>query len=111
MQNLGQFTVQINSRTSLDELPQLWNVLKGEMSLVGPRPVAIGEHNYGPYLGYYLKVKPGVTGLWQISGRSNTSYEERIALDVWYIKNWDLWYDIVIILKTVREVFSKNGAY
>ncbi|MFQ5642244.1 MAG: undecaprenyl-phosphate galactose phosphotransferase WbaP [Thiogranum sp.] len=99
-------------RTSLDELPQLWNVLKGEMSLVGPRPVVEAElERYGDHMSYYLEAKPGITGVWQISGRSDISYSERVALDVWYAKNWTLWYDIVILVKTVREVIFSKGAY
>jgi undecaprenyl-phosphate galactose phosphotransferase len=99
-------------RTSLDELPQLWNVLRGEMSLVGPRPLVEPELvRYGPDATYYLETRPGITGLWQISGRSDTTYERRVALDVWYAKNWTLWYDIVILLKTAREVLGVRGAY
>lgn len=99
-------------RTSLDELPQLWNVFKGEMSLVGPRPIVQNELEfYRDDVSYYLKPKPGITGLWQISGRSDVSYEERVSLDVWYAKNWTLWYDIVILIKTVREVMALKGAY
>ena len=99
-------------KTSLDELPQLWNVLKGEMSLVGPRPVIDAElERYGTQVNYYLEAKPGITGLWQVSGRSDTSYDERVALDSWYAKNWTLWYDIVILMKTFREVLAKKGAY
>ncbi len=99
-------------RTSLDELPQLWNVVKGEMSLVGPRPIVTAEiERYGDYSSYYLECKPGLTGLWQISGRSDVTYEERVALDVWYARNWTLWYDIVILLKTFGEVMIRRGAY
>jgi len=99
-------------RTSLDELPQLWNVLKGEMSLVGPRPIVQPElDHYGHHSDYYLEAKPGITGVWQISGRSDVSYKERVALDVWYAKNWTLWYDIVILVKTVGEVLRSKGAY
>lgn len=98
--------------SSLDELPQLWNVLRGEMSLVGPRPVVPEELEcYGERVDLYLQVRPGMSGLWQVSGRNNTSYEERVSLDAWYIKNWSLWYDIVIICKTVRVVFNRQGAY
>jgi undecaprenyl-phosphate galactose phosphotransferase len=99
-------------RTSLDELPQLWNVLKGEMSLVGPRPVIDEElERYGDQVGYYLETRPGITGLWQISGRNNTGYEDRVALDSWYVRNWSLWYDMVILVKTVRVVLRREGAY
>lgn len=99
-------------KTSLDELPQLWNVLKGEMSLVGPRPVVEAEmERYGDLVDYYLEVRPGITGLWQISGRSNIEYSDRVNLDAWYVQNWSLWYDLVILLKTVRVVLRCEGAY
>lgn len=99
-------------KTSLDELPQLWNVLKGEMSLVGPRPVIEEELlRYGDDVDYYLKVKPGMTGLWQVSGRSDTSYEMRVYFDAWYVKNWSMWNDIVILFKTVGVVLKNDGAY
>ena len=98
--------------TSLDELPQLWNVLKGEMSLVGPRPIIEDElERYGDQVGYYLETRPGITGLWQISGRNDTGYEDRVALDSWYVRNWSLWYDLVILVKTVRVVLRRQGAY
>jgi Undecaprenyl-phosphate galactose phosphotransferase WbaP len=99
-------------RTSLDELPQLWNVLKGDMSLVGPRPIIEEElERYGDQVGYYLESRPGVTGLWQISGRNDTGYEDRVALDSWYVRNWSLWYDLVILVKTVAVVLRGKGAY
>lgn len=99
-------------RTSLDELPQLWNVLKGEMSLVGPRPIVEEElTRYGDQVGYYLETRPGITGLWQISGRNNTSYDDRVALDSWYVRNWSLWYDLVILVKTINVVLRGKGAY
>ncbi len=100
-------------RTSLDELPQLFNVLRGEMSLVGPRPVTQRElaEYYGDIAGLYLQVRPGISGLWQVSGRSDTTYSERIYLDSWYVKNWSLWYDIVILLRTITVVFHRQGAY
>jgi len=98
--------------TSLDELPQLWNVLKGEMSLVGPRPIIEEElDRYGDQVGYYLEAPPGMTGLWQISGRTDTGYEDRVALDCWYARNWSLWYDFVVLVKTVRVVLRREGAY
>ncbi len=98
--------------TSLDELPQLWNVLKGEMSLVGPRPIIEEElDRYGDQAGYYLEAPPGMTGLWQISGRNDTGYEDRVALDCWYVRNWSLWYDLMILVKTARVVFARKGAY
>lgn len=99
-------------KTSLDELPQLWNVLKGEMSLVGPRPIVDAElERYGNQIDYYLEAKPGVTGLWQVSGRNDVSYDTRVYLDAWYVKNWSLFNDIVILLKTVKVIFKKDGAY
>lgn len=99
-------------RTSLDELPQLWNVLKGDMSLVGPRPIVQDElRYYGDEVQSYLNVKPGLTGLWQVSGRTDTSYEERVSLDRWYIAHWRLWYDIVIMFKTISVMLRRSGAY
>jgi undecaprenyl-phosphate galactose phosphotransferase len=100
-------------RTSIDELPQLWNVLKGEMSLVGPRPVPQNELDTYTAEGYraYKVVKPGITGLWQVSGRSDTSYEQRIRYDIWYVRNWSLWHDVVIIVKTIKVVLFGSGAY
>jgi undecaprenyl-phosphate galactose phosphotransferase len=99
-------------KTSLDELPQLWNVLKGEMSLVGPRPVVAAElERYGNQCHYYLEARPGVTGLWQISGRNDVSYDTRVYLDAWYVKNWSLFNDIVILLRTVKVIFKQDGAY
>ena len=97
---------------SLDELPQLWNVLKGEMSLVGPRPIVKEELSYYQEdVDYYLMAKPGMTGLWQVSGRNNVSYDTRVYFDTWYAKNWSLWNDIVILLKTAKVVCKKTGAY
>ncbi|EIV6146879.1 undecaprenyl-phosphate galactose phosphotransferase WbaP, partial [Klebsiella pneumoniae] len=88
-------------RTSLDELPQLFNVLKGEMSLVGPRPIITAElERYNEEVEYYLLSKPGMTGLWQVSGRSDVDYETRVYLDAWYVKNWSMWNDIAILFKT-----------
>jgi Undecaprenyl-phosphate galactose phosphotransferase WbaP len=99
-------------RTSLDELPQLFNVLQGQMSLVGPRPIIEAElQRYGSEASYYLMVRPGMTGLWQVNGRSNLDYESRVYLDTWYVKNWSLWYDLVILIKTIRTVVSAKGAY
>ncbi|MCX8084257.1 MAG: undecaprenyl-phosphate galactose phosphotransferase WbaP [Calditerrivibrio sp.] len=100
-------------KTSLDELPQIFNVLKGEMSLVGPRPVTEEEleRYYKDKAEYYYMVPPGITGLWQVSGRSDTSYEFRVWLDSWYVMNWSLWLDIVILFKTVKTVLKKEGAY
>ncbi len=100
-------------KTSLDELPQLFNVIKGEMSLVGPRPVTEEElkEYYKEDGEFYKMVKPGITGLWQVSGRNNTSYEQRKKLDVWYIQNWCIWLDIVILLQTFKSVIKGEGAY
>jgi UDP-galactose-lipid carrier transferase len=99
-------------KTSLDELPQLWNVLRGDMSLVGPRPVIEKEiERYGEEAAYYLLAKPGMTGLWQVSGRNDTDYARRVFLDAWYVKNWSLWYDVSIIFKTVGVVLKRDGAY
>lgn len=99
-------------RTSLDELPQLFNVLKGEMSLVGPRPIITAElERYNDEVDYYLLSKPGMTGLWQVSGRSDVDYETRVYLDAWYVKNWSMWNDIAILFKTVAVVLKKDGAY
>ena len=96
----------------MDELPQLWNVLKGEMSLVGPRPVVRAElERYESDVSYYLLVKPGMTGLWQVSGRNDVDYATRVYLDSWYVKNWSLWSDIAILFKTVNVVFRREGAY
>jgi undecaprenyl-phosphate galactose phosphotransferase len=100
-------------RTSLDELPQLWNVLRGDMSLVGPRPVLSKEldEHYGPAAQLYIRTRPGMTGLWQVSGRSDTSYARRVFLDEWYILNWSFWYDIVILIQTVWIVSTGKGAF
>ncbi|HGU1916798.1 TPA: sugar transferase, partial [Escherichia coli] len=99
-------------RTSLDELPQLFNVLKGEMSLVGPRPIIDEElERYNDEVEYYLLSKPGMTGLWQVSGRSDVDYETRVYLDTWYVKNWSMWNDLVILFKTVNVVLRRDGAY
>ncbi|MGL5056628.1 MAG: sugar transferase, partial [Fusobacteriaceae bacterium] len=102
-------------KTSLDEFPQFLNVLKGEMSLVGPRPVVQKEVEmyYGTEMGQKIfQVKPGITGMWQANGRSDVEdYEERIALDLYYIRNWSLWLDIIILIKTVKNVLGKKGAY
>ncbi|HBV8909648.1 TPA: undecaprenyl-phosphate galactose phosphotransferase WbaP, partial [Klebsiella pneumoniae] len=99
-------------RTSLDELPQLFNVLKGDMSLVGPRPIITAElERYNDEVDYYLLSKPGMTGLWQVSGRSDVDYETRVYLDAWYVKNWSMWNDIAILFKTISVVLRKDGAY
>ncbi|WP_447907942.1 undecaprenyl-phosphate galactose phosphotransferase WbaP [Serratia fonticola] len=99
-------------KTSLDELPQLFNVLKGEMSLVGPRPVIEAElERYAGDVDYYLMAKPGMTGLWQVSGRNDVDYETRVYFDAWYVKNWSLWNDIAILFKTINVVLKRDGAY
>ncbi len=99
-------------RTSLDELPQLWNVLRGDMGLVGPRPIAEDElARYGDSMELYAKVLPGITGLWQVSGRNDTSYEERVRLDEYYVKNWSVWLDLWIIGRTAKCVIDGKGAY
>jgi exopolysaccharide production protein ExoY len=98
-------------RTSLDELPQLFNVLRGEMSLVGPRPITVGElTRYGRVRWHYLSVRPGMTGLWQVSGRNNTSYDERVALDRRYVEERSVWMNLHILVKTVKVVVARDGA-
>jgi lipopolysaccharide/colanic/teichoic acid biosynthesis glycosyltransferase len=99
-------------RSSLDELPQLFNVLAGSMSLVGPRPPLASEvEAYEQDVRRRLLVKPGLTGLWQVSGRSNLSWQDSVRLDLYYVENWSLTGDLVIILRTARAVFGGNGAY
>lgn len=99
-------------QTSLDELPQLWNVLRGEMSLVGPRPVIFTElDRYGEDAVYYLMTNPGMTGLWQVSGRNDVDYSTRVYFDAWYVKNWSIWTDIAILFKTISVVLNRKGAY
>ena len=99
-------------RTSLDELPQLFNVLIGQMSLIGPRPVTEQElAYYEDNADYYLMAKPGMTGLWQVSGRNDIDYETRVYFDSWYVKNWSLWNDIAILFKTIKVVVKRSGAY
>ncbi len=98
-------------KASIDELPQLWNVLTGDMSLVGPRPILESEiESYGDRIDEYISVKPGITGLWQTSGRNGTSFRRRVVWDSWYVRNWTLWGDIVIILKTIQIVLNRSGA-
>jgi Undecaprenyl-phosphate galactose phosphotransferase WbaP len=99
-------------RSSLDELPQLWNVLRQEMSLVGPRPIVEDEIcHYEQKFNLYKRVLPGITGLWQVSGRNNTTYPERVNLDAYYVRNWSVWLDIYILLKTIWVVIRGDGAY
>ncbi len=98
-------------RTSLDELPQIFNVFKNEMSFIGPRPYMLNEkEKIGKNVNTVLAVKPGITGLWQVSGRSEVDFHSRVALDVWYVRNWNLWMDLVILLKTVKTVLVREGA-
>ncbi|QDU75740.1 putative sugar transferase EpsL [Bremerella volcania] len=97
---------------SLDELPQIWNVLRGDMSLVGPRPIVDSEiEKYCDVFPLYLKVTPGITGLWQVSGRNNTTYQERITLDAFYVRNWSPWLDLYILARTIKTVVLREGAY
>ena len=99
-------------KTSLDELPQIFNVLKGEMSLVGPRPIIRDEMvRYGEYINDYLMVKPGITGMWQVSGRNDTDYKRRVQLDSWYVRNWSVWLDVMLLWRTGKTVFLCKGAY
>ena len=99
-------------RTSLDELPQIWNVIRGQMSLVGPRPIVKAEiARYGEYINDYYLVPPGITGIWQVNGRSDTTYPERVAMDTWYVRNWSVWIDLIYLCKTVKIVLARKGAY
>lgn len=99
-------------KTSLDELPQLFNVLRGDMSLVGPRPVVEDEiRRYGPLASKYLSTRPGMTGLWQVSGRNDTTYRERVSLDCYYVDNWKMHTDLFLLIKTLTVVFHGRGAY
>jgi len=99
-------------KTSLDELPQLVNVIKGDMSIVGPRPIVRAEiEKYGICFAYYVQTRPGITGLWQVGGRNDVSYEHRVALDAKYAQEWSVLGDFIILLKTVPAIFSRRGAY
>ena len=99
-------------KTSLDELPQIFNVLKGEMSLVGPRPIIREEiPRYGKFIEDYYMVRPGITGMWQTSGRSDIDYDERVQMDTWYVRNWDFWFDVVLLWRTLKIVWVGKGAY
>ena len=99
-------------KTSLDELPQLFNVLRGEMSLVGPRPIIQEElERYGEFVDDYLMVKPGITGMWQVNGRSDTTYDERVQMDSWYVRNWSVWLDFMLLWRTIKAVVAGKGAY
>jgi len=102
---------RILRQTSLDELPQLWNVLRGEMSLTGPRPIVDAEvPKYGEVYGLYKRIKPGMSGFWQVSGRSDTSYAERVEMDSYYVRNWSVWLDLIILARTVKTVALGRGA-
>lgn len=104
----GQFL----RRSSLDELPQLWNVFIGDLSIVGPRPIIASElAHYGANKASFLALKPGMTGLWQISGRSDLSYDERVKLDIYYVEHWSLFLDLRILFKTVFALLGTRGAY
>ncbi len=103
---------QLLRKTSLDELPQIFNILMGDMSIIGPRPVTFEElPRYGRNLLYYSAARPGITGLWQVSGRNDTSYEERVAFDADYVKNWSMKMDLVILLRTIPVILLAKGAY
>jgi len=99
-------------KTSLDELPQLWNVLRGEMSLAGPRPIVDAEvSKYDKDYELYKRIRPGISGLWQVGGRSKIDYKERVAMDSYYVRNWSVWLDIIILVRTVKAVLFGRGAY
>lgn len=99
-------------KTSLDELPQLWNVLRGEMSLIGPRPIVSDEvPKYREGYELYRRIRPGMSGLWQVSGRSDTDYDERVEMDSYYVRNWSVWLDVVILARTIKIVLRGRGAY
>ena len=99
-------------KTSLDELPQLWNVLRGQMSLIGPRPIVDAEvPRYGTVYELYQRIRPGISGLWQVSGRSDTDYSQRVQLDAYYVHNWSVWLDLVVLARTLRSVLLGRGAY
>lgn len=103
---------RILRKTSLDELPQLWNVLVGEMSLIGPRPIVDDEiPRYKDGYELYRRIRPGMSGFWQVSGRSDTDYDERVGMDTYYVRNWSVWLDVVILIRTVSIVLKGRGAY
>jgi Undecaprenyl-phosphate galactose phosphotransferase WbaP len=98
-------------KTSLGELPQLWNVLRGQMSLVGPRPIVDAEvPRYGTVYELYQRIRPGISGLWQVSGRSDTNHAQRVKLDAYYVHNWSVWLDLVVLASTLRCVVPGQGA-
>jgi Undecaprenyl-phosphate galactose phosphotransferase WbaP len=108
MTRVGRFLRQ----SSLDEIPQLWNVVRGEMSLVGPRPIVRAEiPRYGKHFDLYTSVQSGLTGLWQVSGRSQTTYAERVTFDTFYIRNWSVWLDLYILFRTIGVLCVRKGAY
>lgn len=97
---------------SIDELPQLINVFRGDMSLVGPRPIFPDQaERYKEDIHFYTRVRPGLTGLWQVSGRNDVTFDRRVYMDCWYVRNWSLWHDIAIICKTIPVVLNRTGAY
>jgi Undecaprenyl-phosphate galactose phosphotransferase WbaP len=99
-------------RFSLDEVPQFWNILKGQMSAVGPRPIVANEVRfYKGVFTLYKRVSPGLTGLWQVSGRNDTKYDERVHFDEYYIRNWSIWLDVYILIRTIWVVIRRKGAY
>ncbi len=99
-------------KTSLDELPQIWNVIRGDMSLVGPRPIVDEEiEKYGDSFSLYKQVLPGMTGIWQVSGRNNLTYDQRVLMDAYYVRNWSVWLDLYLLARTFRAVFLCKGAY
>ena len=96
----------------MDELPQIINIIVGDMSFIGPRPETEEElFKYGEFKDYVLSVSPGLSGMWHVSGRSDTGYEERVSFDTYYIQNWSIWLDIWILIKTVWVVLNHKGAY
>jgi exopolysaccharide production protein ExoY len=98
-------------KSSLDELPQLFNILRGDMSCVGPRPIVTDElERYGDHVGEYLRTRPGLTGLWQVTGRSSTDYANRVALDSQYVREWSTWIDLLILVRTVFAVMRFDRA-
>jgi lipopolysaccharide/colanic/teichoic acid biosynthesis glycosyltransferase len=103
---------RILRKTSLDELPQLWNVLRGEMSLVGPRPYLPRESgDIGAAQSEILRVPPGITGPWQVAGRNHSAFEERVQMDGRYVRDWSVWLDIVLLARTVKCLALGRGAY
>lgn len=99
-------------KSSLDELPQLFNILRGEMGVIGPRPVTSQElHRYGPNLHFYSAVRPGVLGLWQVNGRNTLTYDQRVAMDIEYVRTWTIWSDLGILVKAVPVVLFGKGAF